>query len=299
MFDWDAAVHGTRSHPPRLQPTTTHHRLARSRWATSSSPPRMRRRPKEWIRALGSFNVLGSPVILGGLSAQEQQPLWATRVEALRQVPLLFEAIKVAKTESGLTWDTAVSVRRVLTQEGRVTIATGTGPTYTELETPTKVHGLVGALCSTRCGRNRRWPSTSLPTRTFTWWPPPSATIYNETAKSAGLAARMVKFIPKKRERRRQSACVSSTEWGTSQNPNSRLEAPRMLQGVWRTFLLFLWPANPGNGKDIPMPVATGETTHTDLVASWRWQGLAALLSPLLRYPCHALNPSGMTSNHF
>ena len=38
---------------------------------------------QEWIRALASFNVLGSQVILGGLSDHKQQPLWATRVEAL------------------------------------------------------------------------------------------------------------------------------------------------------------------------------------------------------------------------
>ena len=30
---------------------------------------------QEWIRALVGFNVLGSPVILSGLSAHEQQPL--------------------------------------------------------------------------------------------------------------------------------------------------------------------------------------------------------------------------------
>ena len=56
----------------------------------------------------------------------------------------LFDAIKHVKTETGLTWDIATSVRRVLTKEGKVTIATGQGETYKELETPTKVHGLVG-----------------------------------------------------------------------------------------------------------------------------------------------------------
>ena len=94
---------------------------------------------QEWIRALASFNVLGSPVIIGGLSDHEQQPLWATRVEALKHVPPLFEAIKQVKTETGLTWDVATS---------KVTIATGQGDTYKQLETPTKVHGLVGACIS-------------------------------------------------------------------------------------------------------------------------------------------------------
>ena len=96
---------------------------------------------------MASFNALGSPVIIGGLSDHEQQPLWATRVEALKHVPPLFEAIKHVKTETGLTWDVATSVRKVLTKEGKVTIATGQDDTYKELETPTKVHGLVGACC--------------------------------------------------------------------------------------------------------------------------------------------------------
>ena len=99
--------------------------------------------------------MLGSPVILGGLAAHEQQPLCVTRVEAPRQVPPLFEAIKKAKTEHGLPWEIAMSVRRVLTKDGRVTIATGHDDTYAEeLETPTKVHGLVGALFNK-----------------MTWWP--------------------------------------------------------------------------------------------------------------------------------
>ena len=73
---------------------------------------------QEWIRALASFNVLDSPVILGGLSDQEQQPLWEKRVEALKQVPPLFEAIKHVKTEHGLTLDIATSVHRVPAKEG-------------------------------------------------------------------------------------------------------------------------------------------------------------------------------------
>ena len=70
---------------------------------------------QDWTQASAGFNVLGSPVILGGLTAQEQQPLWATKVEALRKVPLLFEAINLAKTKFGLNWETAVSGKRVLT----------------------------------------------------------------------------------------------------------------------------------------------------------------------------------------
>ena len=59
------------------------------------------------------------------------------RVEALKQVPPLFEAIKHVKTEHGLTLDIATSVHRVPAKEGKVTIATGHGDSYKDLETPT------------------------------------------------------------------------------------------------------------------------------------------------------------------
>ena len=150
---------------------------------------------QEWIRALASFNVLGSPVIVGGLSDYEQQPLWATRVGALKHVPPLFEAIKHVKTETGLTWDVATAVRRVLTKEGKVTIATGQDSTYKELETPTKVHGLVGACFS------RMWMEPSLaihfPTyEEFNLVATTIITVYNEAAKTAGLPTRMLKLLP-------------------------------------------------------------------------------------------------------
>ena len=145
---------------------------------------------QEWIRALASFNVLGSQVILGGLSDREQQPLWATRVDVL-DPPL----IKHVKTETGLTWDIATSVRRVLTKEGKVTIAPGHGDTYKELETPTKVHGLVGACFS------GMWHEPALakhfPTYVeFNLVATTISTVYNEAAKNAGLLSRMFKFLP-------------------------------------------------------------------------------------------------------
>ena len=141
---------------------------------------------QEWIRTLASFNVL---------SDREQQPLWATRVEPRKHVPPLFEAIKHVKTETGLTWDIATSVRRVLTKEGKVTIATGHGDTYKELETPTKVHGLVGACFS------GMWHEPALAKHFLTYVEfnlvaTTISTVYNEAAKNAGLLSRMCKFLP-------------------------------------------------------------------------------------------------------
>ncbi|CAE6971171.1 DBP2 [Symbiodinium sp. CCMP2592] len=150
---------------------------------------------QDWIRALPSFDVLASPAIFGGLTELEQKPLWATRVEALRRVPRLFEAIKVVKTESGLTWETAVSARRVLTQDGRVTIAMGIGSSYTELATPTKAHDLVAALF------NKMWEEPSLarlfPTHAhFDLVATTIRIIYNYASESAGLSSRMIKLVP-------------------------------------------------------------------------------------------------------
>ena len=152
----------------------------------------------EWIRALASFNVLGSPVIIGGLSDYEQQPFWATRVAALKHVPPLFEAIKHVKTQDG---DRPHLGRCYLCsesphqKEGKVTIATGQDSTYKELETPTKVHGLVGACFS------RMWMEPSLAKHfpsyeEFNLVATTISTGYNEVAKTAGLPTRMLKLLP-------------------------------------------------------------------------------------------------------
>ena len=61
-------------------------------------------------------------------------------------VPALFKAITKVKTDKGLMWERILTVRQVLTKEGKVTVAVGHGDTYAELEGPTKMHGLVGAL---------------------------------------------------------------------------------------------------------------------------------------------------------
>ena len=83
----------------------------------------------------------------------------ATRMEALRRPPL-FEATKATKTKSGLTWDVAMSVRRVLTKESKVTIVTGTGESYREQKPPPGCMASSGHF-STKCGRKSPWRGTS------------------------------------------------------------------------------------------------------------------------------------------
>ena len=101
---------------------------------------------QDWVRALANFQVLGSSVVLGGLDIQEQRPIWAKRVRDLSMVPALFRAITKVTTEKGLTCKKILTVRQVLTKEGKITVATGHEETYVELASPTKIHGLVGAL---------------------------------------------------------------------------------------------------------------------------------------------------------
>ena len=101
---------------------------------------------QSWIRALANFQVLGSPVVLGGLNHQEQRPLWSKRVRDISMVPALFKAITKVRTDKGLMWERILTVRQVLTKEGKVTVAVGHGEHYEELEGPTNMHGLVGAL---------------------------------------------------------------------------------------------------------------------------------------------------------
>ena len=152
---------------------------------------------QDWIRAMASFNVLASPVVLRGLTAVEQQPLWASRVEALRDVPPLFDAIQQCATDSGGTWEAITTARRTLSEEGKPIVATGSGDTYKELDRPTQLHGLIGGLFV------KMWdhPDLTRHLRTYADFDLVAntiLTIYNETAKSAGLPSRMMKYAAKR-----------------------------------------------------------------------------------------------------
>ncbi|CAE7883428.1 hypothetical protein AK812_SmicGene29212 [Symbiodinium microadriaticum] len=83
---------------------------------------------------------------LQSAETQEQRPICAKRVRDLSMVPALFRAITKVTTEKGLTCKKILTVRQVLTKEGKITVATGHEETYVELASPTKIHGLVGAL---------------------------------------------------------------------------------------------------------------------------------------------------------
>ncbi|OLP82874.1 putative ATP-dependent RNA helicase spindle-E [Symbiodinium microadriaticum] len=94
------------------------------------------------------------------------------------------------QTESGLSWDRAMTVRQVLTKDGRVIIATGHDEDCMELETPTKVRGLVGAFFS------KMWKHDDMKRRftsykTFGLVASNVVTVYNHASMTAGLYSRM------------------------------------------------------------------------------------------------------------
>ncbi|CAE7244687.1 unnamed protein product [Symbiodinium sp. CCMP2456] len=144
--------------PPTVKPMS---QLTREDVLHELESPALQR----WILSIANFQVLGSPTVIGGLTPQEQRPLWQSRIEALAHVPRLFPIDEV-RTEKGLTWDLAMTVRPVLTAEGKITVATGHGRDYYEMATPTKVHGLISALFQRMWTHHaelkRQWPELGI-----------------------------------------------------------------------------------------------------------------------------------------
>ena len=136
---------------------------------------------------MASFNVLAAPPVLGGLTAAEQQPLWTSRVDALKEVPPLFAAIRQCVTDSGGTWDAIATARRTMSAEGKAVVATGHGASYKELDRATQVHGLIGSLFC------KMWDHPDLARHLQTYEDfdlvaSTILTIYNETAKASGTS---------------------------------------------------------------------------------------------------------------
>ena len=115
-------------------------------------------------------------------------------------VPALFKAITKVKTDKGLMWERILTVRQVLTKKGKVTVAVGHGDTYTELEGPTKMHGLVGALFAKMWAHDdfRRYYTIAELSKSENWklYDMISTTlmaIYNHFCSEAGLPSRMLR----------------------------------------------------------------------------------------------------------
>ena len=151
---------------------------------------------QSWIRGPGKL----SPVVLGGLQHQEQRPLWSKRVREISLVPALFKAITRVKTDRGLMRERILTVRQVLTKDGKVTVAVGHGSSYEELDGPTKMHGLAGALFARmwdhpdfKCYYTLRHLTKSDNWKIYDMISTTLMAIYNHFCKEAGLPCRMLR----------------------------------------------------------------------------------------------------------
>ena len=101
---------------------------------------------QEWLRVLCRMHVLTQQMLLGGLEYDELLPLWAKRMKILHAPPPLFESIKLAVSEKGVTWQTILTAKLVAGETGLVAVATGTGDTYTVLDRGSRLQGALSAL---------------------------------------------------------------------------------------------------------------------------------------------------------
>ena len=130
-------------------------------------------------------------MLLGGLEYDELLPLWAKRVKVILMPPPLFESIKLARTERGVTWNANETAKLVAADNGLVAVATGTDTTYTVLDRGSKLQGALSALfgkmwdypplCDILEGRNR-----------FMLIATTIKAIYDHTARKMELQARLV-----------------------------------------------------------------------------------------------------------
>ena len=97
-------------------------------------------------------------------------------------------------------WERILTVRQVLTKDGRVTVAVGHGSSYEELDGPTKMHGLVGALFAKmwdhddfKCYFTLRHLSKSDNWKIYDMISTTLMAIYNHFCKEAGLPCRMLR----------------------------------------------------------------------------------------------------------
>ena len=95
------------------------------------------------------MHVLTQQMLLGGLEYDELLPLWAKRMKVILTPPPLFESIKLARTERGVTWHAIETAKFVAADNGLVAVATGTDTTYTVLDRGSKLRELSLARCGT------------------------------------------------------------------------------------------------------------------------------------------------------
>ena len=103
---------------------------------------------QEWLRVLCRMHVLTQQMLLGGLEYDELIPLWAKRMKVILSPPPLFESIKLARTEKGVTWHVVETAKlvAVLQAEMRPTPSWIAALNFKEHSPP----------CLARCGTTHR-----------------------------------------------------------------------------------------------------------------------------------------------
>ena len=101
---------------------------------------------QEWLRVLCRMHVLTQQMLLGGLEYDELIPLRAKRMKVILAPPPLFESIKLARTEKGVTWHVVETAKLVAGDNGFVAVATGRDETYAVLDRGSKLQGALSAL---------------------------------------------------------------------------------------------------------------------------------------------------------
>ena len=122
---------------------------------------------------------------------RELLPLWAKRMRVLLTPPPVFESIKLARTETGVTWHVVETAKLVAGDNGLVAVATGKDETYTVLDRGSKLQGALSALF----GKMWDYPPVSDKVQDhnrFMLTATSIKAVYDHTARKMELQARLV-----------------------------------------------------------------------------------------------------------
>ena len=180
---------------------------------------------QEWLRVLCRMHVLTQQMLLGGLEYDELLPLWAKRMRVILTPPSLFESIKMARAERGVTWHVIETAKLVAGDNGLVAVATGKDETYTVLDRDSKLQGALSALF----GKMWDYPPLSDIVQAhnrFMLIATSIKAVYDHTARKMELQARLVVAQD-------GNTCTSSTTVATLRLTFSSIRSwPRRQQSV-------------------------------------------------------------------
>ena len=81
----------------------------------------------EWVTAVADFQALVEPEVHGVLQAAEFGAVWRSRMETLAKTPMIMcDLPKVPLRDKKVSWETLLTGKVVISEEGRLTIATTT-----------------------------------------------------------------------------------------------------------------------------------------------------------------------------